>query len=121
MSISPITTNAAKMPIPEASSDRPIMFWSTLVGSITDNFQFTLNNNIFFPQPQNPTIGFSPSICRGMNITVDLTVEGGNLVTYMTEANYPCTYVVNYSGIHPIIHTGIISIGNGIGAFQSGI
>lgn len=120
MAINQIGTNAAKMPTPEPNSDRPIMFLATLVETKTADFQFELNSNIQFPQPNNPAAGFRDTECRIMNITVDLTVENGNAVVYMTEYMVPCTYYANYSGIHPIIHLGIISIGNGISVFQSG-
>jgi|WetSurMetagenome_2_1015567.scaffolds.fasta_scaffold649097_2 hypothetical protein len=120
MAIDQIGTNAAKMALPEPNSDRPIMFWSTLVVTKTQDFEFELNTNINFPVPNNPLRGFAPAECRAMNIAVDLTVLNGNAVVYMSEYMIPCTYYANYSGIHPIIHYGIISVGAGILQLQSG-
>lgn len=120
MAINQIGTNASKMPLPEPNSDRPIMFWSTLVPTKTADFEFELNTNINFPVPNNPTRGFAPAECRAMNIEVDLSQVGQNTVVYMTEYMIPCTYLANYTGIHPVIHYGIISIGSGIITLQSG-
>lgn len=60
MPIYQIGTNAAKMPLPEPNSDRPIMFWSTLVDTKTTDFEFELDTNINLPVPNNPLRGFAP-------------------------------------------------------------
>lgn len=121
MSINQFATMAARLPLPDPTSDRPILFWSTLVDTITAPFQFTLNNNITFPIPNNPTSPFVESTCRAINLQVDLTMANENFITYMSAAFIPCTYFANYSGIHPIIHYGIISVGTAISQLQSGI
>lgn len=121
MSIDFISSISSSLPIPDPTSDRPILFWSTLVDTKLSNFEFELNQNITFPTPNNPKKPFSATTCRAINVAVDLTIANGNNIVYMSMSGIPCTYIANYSGIHPIIHLGIISVGDGILSLQSGV
>lgn len=96
---------------PNVTSVQAITYWSSQ-GAYPTNYglPFTVVNydNNFNGSPQN-------SHFRAINIAVDLTgAASARMVTYLDYWGATRTYVANYSGIHPVLGTALVSVGGSI-------
>lgn len=119
MPIRVISPQSRNIPMP--NDIIPIMFYVSLVDTITDNYQFLLNENINLLDPRTGTS--NDREFRVINCRVDLTNLAGTAIAYITVAGDQCIYYPYYSGIHVLNGIGIVSLAAGVSTtgFQVGV